>query len=68
MATPRSVFRVADGVRAIEGAGLAVRRPFPTRALEAVDPFRLLDEMDPADWVPRRPRGRRTICTAGSRR
>ena len=61
LATPpttiRSVARVVDSVRTLEGAGFAVRRPFPTRTLDHVDPFLLLDEMGPADLGPGEAKG-----------
>ncbi len=50
--TLRSVAGVVDGVRTLEGAGFAVRRPFPTPSLDHVDPFLLLDEMGPMDLGP----------------
>ncbi|HET9490161.1 MAG TPA: pirin family protein, partial [Methylomirabilota bacterium] len=53
----RSVARIADGVRTLEGAGFAVRRPFPTPMLDHVDPFLLLDEMGPADLGPGEAKG-----------
>jgi hypothetical protein len=53
----RSVTRVVDAVRTLEGAGFAVRRPFPTPGLDHVDPFLLLDEMGPADLAPGEARG-----------
>ena len=53
----RSVARVADAVRTVEGAGFAVRRPFPTPALDRVDPFLLLDEMGPSDLGPGEAKG-----------
>jgi len=48
----RSVARVVEGIRTLEGGGFAVRRPFPTARLEDFDPFLLLDEMGPADLGP----------------
>jgi redox-sensitive bicupin YhaK (pirin superfamily) len=53
----RSVTRVVDSIRTLEGAGFAVRRPFPTPALDHVDPFLLLDEMGPADLSPGEAKG-----------
>jgi redox-sensitive bicupin YhaK (pirin superfamily) len=53
----RPVARVVDAVRTVEGAGFAVRRPFPTPALDHVDPFLLLDEMGPADLGPGEAKG-----------
>jgi len=51
------VERVVDAIRTREGAGFAVRRPFPTEALDHVDPFLLLDEMGPADLAPGEAKG-----------
>jgi hypothetical protein len=48
----RSIARVIDGVRTLEGAGFSVRRPFPTPALSFFDPFLLLDEMGPTSIEP----------------
>jgi quercetin 2,3-dioxygenase len=38
--------------RQLEGGGFVVRRPFPTRGLDMIDPFLLLDEMGPAEYGP----------------
>ena len=48
----RSVERVIESVRTMEGAGFAVRRPFPTPTLNLFDPFLLLDEMGPTVYGP----------------
>jgi redox-sensitive bicupin YhaK (pirin superfamily) len=53
----RSVERVVTAHRQLEGGGFVVRRPFPTRGLELVDPFLLLDEMGPADYGPGEAKG-----------
>jgi quercetin 2,3-dioxygenase len=53
-ATSRAVTHVVSARRTIEGAGFSVRRPFPTAALPAFDPFLLLDEMGPIDYQPGR--------------
>ena len=45
--TLRTVARVVDGEHKLEGGGFLVRRPFPTHALDHVDPFLLLDEAGP---------------------
>ena len=37
---------------ALEGAGFGVYRPFPTAGLELLDPFLLLDEMEPKYHEP----------------
>lgn len=43
----RNVKTITTAHRQQEGAGFIVRRPFPTRGLDMVDPFLLLDEMGP---------------------
>jgi hypothetical protein len=48
----RKVESVIKAHRQLEGGGFVVRRPFPTGALDLVDPFLLLDEMGPADYGP----------------
>ena len=48
----RSVAHVLDSVRAIEGGGFAVRRPFPTQVLDHFDPFLLLDHFGPTEYRP----------------
>ncbi len=53
----RSVTRVLDAARTYEGAGFMVQRPVPTRALDAFDPFLLLDEMGPVDLAPGEAKG-----------
>ena len=52
MSVIRPVARVIVAHRQLEGGGFVVRRPFPTRGLELVDPFLLLDEMGPVDYRP----------------
>ena len=41
----RGLERIVPAERAIEGGGFEVFRPFPTAALDLLDPFLLLDEM-----------------------
>jgi quercetin 2,3-dioxygenase len=48
----RSVSSVITASRAKEGAGFYVRRPFPTATLNQIDPFLLLDHMEPNDLAP----------------
>ena len=48
----RSVERVVIAQHFTEGGGFPVRRPFPNRDLDQVDPFLLLDEMGPVEWAP----------------
>lgn len=55
--TSRSISRIVEGLRTVEGAGFEVRRPFPTRALDHFDPFLLLDEMGPSDLGPGEAKG-----------
>jgi quercetin 2,3-dioxygenase len=47
----RSVTRLVPSTRSREGGGFIVRRPFPTAALDHLDPFLLLDEMGPVDYA-----------------
>ncbi len=53
----RSVSRIIDSLRTFEGAGFPVRRPFPTRDLDHVDPFLLLDHLGPVDFGPGEAKG-----------
>ena len=53
----RTIDRVIDAVATNEGAGFLVHRPFPTPALEHIDPFLLLDEMGPMDLAPGEAKG-----------
>ncbi len=48
----RPVTSVITAHRQTEGAGFAVRRPFPTHTLDMADPFLLLDEMGPSEYAP----------------
>ncbi|MBV8085872.1 MAG: pirin family protein [Chloroflexi bacterium] len=48
----RSVARIVTTQRTLEGAGFAVRRPFPTLSIDHFDPFLLLDHMGPSDYAP----------------
>ncbi len=60
MATRADVRRVRMVVRAAEmteGAGFQVRRPFPGRAFDHIDPFLLIDEMGPTDAGPGEAKG-----------
>ncbi|HEY7516116.1 MAG TPA: pirin family protein, partial [Vicinamibacteria bacterium] len=54
---PRSLRRLAHAQRTVEGGGFEVRRSFPTRGLEDVDPFLLLDELGPSDLAPGEAKG-----------
>lgn len=53
----RPIALVLPSVRAKEGAGFDVRRPFPTAAADHLGPFLLLDEMGPADNAPGEAKG-----------
>ncbi len=53
----RSVLRVLPSIRALEGDGFEIRRPFPTDWMDHVDPFLLLDHMGPFDLEPGQAKG-----------
>jgi quercetin 2,3-dioxygenase len=53
----RSVSSVITASRAKEGAGFYVRRPFPTATLNQIDPFLLLDHMEPNELAPGKAEG-----------
>lgn len=53
----RAPVGILDGVRALEGEGFLVTRPFPTARLDHLGPFLLLDEMGPADNAPGEAKG-----------
>jgi redox-sensitive bicupin YhaK (pirin superfamily) len=49
----RPVAQVATAVSSFEGAGFPVRRPFPGALdLQMTDPFLMLDQMGPVDYLP----------------
>ncbi|BDE04806.1 hypothetical protein WPS_00820 [Vulcanimicrobium alpinum] len=48
----RSLARVIPSVEVLEGGGFQVRRPLPTRGVEQVDPFLLIDELGPTEIAP----------------
>ncbi|MEM9516492.1 MAG: pirin family protein [Actinomycetota bacterium] len=50
--TSRRITAVVPARQATEGGGFQVYRPFPTDALDLLDPFLLLDEMAPAHHPP----------------
>jgi len=50
--TPRKIKNVITSISVIEGGGFPVRRPFPTRDVDNIDPFLLLDHMGPKNWGP----------------
>jgi hypothetical protein len=53
----RSIRMVVRAIESTEGGGFHVRRPFPARALDHVDPFLLVDEMGPSEYGPREAKG-----------
>jgi len=53
----RRALRVITAHEQLEGGGFVVRRPFPSRGLDLVDPFLLLDEMGPAEYGPGEAKG-----------
>jgi len=50
--TLRTIAGTIKSQRTVEGGGFTVRRPFPTAAMDNIDPFLLLDEMGPAQYGP----------------
>ena len=64
----RSVQSVIPATATYEGAGFLVHRPFPTPALDRLDPFLLLDEMGPSDLGPGEAKGAPDHPHRGSRR
>jgi len=48
----RSVTTVSTAHSQLEGGGFMVRRPFPSRGVETLDPLLLLDEMGPVTYGP----------------
>jgi quercetin 2,3-dioxygenase len=50
--TTRSVAQIIPAIHTYEGEGFGVFRPFPQSRLEMLDPFLLLDEMEPKDHAP----------------
>jgi len=51
---PRKVLRVIEPQRALEGAGVRLKRSIATRALDYVDPFLLFDHFgsdNPDDYI-----------------
>ena len=48
----RNISRVIESDRVMEGAGVAIRRSFPSAGLEDIDPFLLLDHMGPIQFAP----------------
>ena len=57
-----------DRAHAFEGGGFPVRRPFPGALdLQHTDPFLMLDQMGPVDYVPGQAKGAPITRTAASR-
>jgi redox-sensitive bicupin YhaK (pirin superfamily) len=54
---PRSVLETVEPVHTYEGAGFGVYRPFPQPRLDLLDPFLLLDEMEPRTLSPGEAKG-----------
>ncbi len=50
--TARPLARVIPAAATLEGGGFLVHRPIPSRGVEQIDPFLLLDEMGPMDHGP----------------
>jgi quercetin 2,3-dioxygenase len=55
--TPRVATDVIHSIKTKEGAGFIVARPFPTRKLDQVDPFLMLDHMGPVTYGPGEAKG-----------
>jgi quercetin 2,3-dioxygenase len=55
--TKRSVLDSVEPVHTYEGAGFGVFRPFPQQRFEFLDPFLLLDEMEPRTLAPGEAKG-----------
>lgn len=53
----RTVNRVVPGAATLEGEGVLVHRPFPSRELSEFDPFLLVDEMGPTQVKPNTAKG-----------
>lgn len=53
----RSASTLVPTVRTREGAGFLIRRPFPTHALDQIDPFLLLDHLLPVQLAPGQAKG-----------
>jgi quercetin 2,3-dioxygenase len=55
--TDRSIASIITAARQEEGGGFFVRRPFPTAQLSLIDPFLLLDHMEPKQLAPGEAKG-----------
>ncbi len=48
----RTVQRIVKSIKAHEGAGFVVNRPFPNQEFCQIDPFLLIDELGPTVYAP----------------
>lgn len=48
----REIARIVQSHKQREGGGFMVRRPVPSKGMEQVDPFLLIDEFGPVDYAP----------------
>jgi redox-sensitive bicupin YhaK (pirin superfamily) len=53
----RGIAGVLPAIETMEGEGFVVRRPFPVRGLDQIDPFLLLDHLGPKDLAPGEAKG-----------
>ena len=53
----RSINKIINSLKTIEGDGFIVNRSFPTNSISYIDPFLLLDEMGPIDFKPGEAKG-----------
>ena len=53
----RSIDKIINSLKTIEGDGFIVNRSFPTNSISYIDPFLLLDEMGPMDFKPGEAKG-----------
>ena len=53
----RGIARIVPSMSTLEGDGVAIRRAFPTRSLDDLDPFLLLDHLGPTDLAPGEAKG-----------
>ena len=53
----RRVQEIITSIATKEGEGFSIRRPFPTRERSYIDPFLLLDHMEPVELGPGEAKG-----------
>ncbi|MBY0360181.1 MAG: pirin family protein [Candidatus Obscuribacterales bacterium] len=53
----KTVKKIITSIQTREGAGFSIRRPFPTGDLNLIDPFLLLDHMEPVELAPGQAKG-----------